>query len=92
MRWHRGVQSRSQRGERPARRLTGVLLKFLPKAGFVVIDAHERPFATDQQLFSRGLARTDVVGAPLESWVFSLVDAVWLGDNRIEEIRRAHAA
>ncbi len=69
----------------------GVSLHFLPKKGFMVIDAQERPFANNQQLFSRGLARADVVGTPLAPWVFSLVDAVWLGDDRIDEMRQAHA-
>jgi hypothetical protein len=69
----------------------GVSLRFLPKKGFMVIDAQERPFAKGQQLFSRGLARTDVIGTPLAAWVFSLVDAVWLGDDRIDEMRQAHA-
>jgi hypothetical protein len=70
---------------------TGVSLKFLPKKGFMVIDAQGRPFVKDQKLFSRGLARTDVVCTPLAAWVFSLVDAVWLGEDRIDEMRQAHA-
>ncbi len=60
-RWGEGVE--------PLER-AGVSLRFLPKKGFMVIDAHERPFAKHQRLFSRGLARADVVGTPLASWVF----------------------
>ena len=43
--------------------------------------------ADDRTLCSRALERTDVIGTPLANDVFSLVDALWLTEPRIEELR-----
>ena len=55
--------------------------------GFMVIDASTRPFSKEQTLFSRSLRREEVVGTDLAQELYAMVDAVWLGDSRIAEIR-----
>jgi hypothetical protein len=53
---------------------------------FMVIDSATRPVATNE-LVGRALSREEVIGTTLSQRVFALVDAVWLGDDRITEIR-----
>jgi hypothetical protein len=53
----------------------------------MVIDSGHRP-ANTSQLCGRALKRADVIGTPLASEVFQLVDAIWLQDARIAEVRR----
>jgi len=53
---------------------------------FMVIDAQGRP-PDDRGLCGRALRRDEVVGTPLASHVFSLVDALWLKEPRIAEVR-----
>jgi hypothetical protein len=55
---------------------------------FMVIDATDRPIAKGE-LVSRALRREEVIGTPLAQQVFDIVDAIWLQDQRIEEIRGA---
>lgn len=43
--------------------------------------------ADDRSLCGRALERADVIGTPLANEVFLLVDALWLTEPRIEEIR-----
>jgi len=38
-------------------------------------------------LLGRSLLRAEVVGTPLASEVFALVDAIWLTDSRIAEVK-----
>lgn len=52
----------------------------------MVIDAGDRRRG-NKPLFTRSLRRDDVVGTPLASQVFQLVDAIWLTDPRIEEVK-----
>jgi hypothetical protein len=52
----------------------------------MVIDSATRSVAKNE-LVGRALPRAEVMGTPLAERVFSLVDAVWLGDGRIGEIR-----
>ena len=53
---------------------------------FMVIDAQGRP-PDDRALCGRALRRNDVVDTPLASHVFALVDALWMTELRISEIR-----
>lgn len=45
--------------------------------------------ATDNMLTlaAHKLARADVIGTPLAPLIFSMLDAIWLGDNRLVELR-----
>lgn len=43
--------------------------------------------ADDRNLCGRALERSDVLGTPLATEVFSLVDSLWLAEPRIEEVR-----
>lgn len=53
---------------------------------FMVIDGKGRR-TDDRALCGRALKRAEVVGTPLAQEVFALVDAVWLTDPRIGEVR-----
>jgi hypothetical protein len=52
---------------------------------FMVIDSGNRPVASSD-LVGRSLARVEVIGTPLAEVAFSIVDAVWLQDERIAEV------
>jgi hypothetical protein len=66
----------------------GASLLYRPdEGGFMVIDASTRPFSKEQTLFSRSLRREEVVGTDLAAELFAMVDAVWLGDSRIADVR-----
>lgn len=52
---------------------------------FMVVDAAGR--GAERKLASRDLARAEVIGTPLASEVFAMVDAIWLGDARVAELR-----
>jgi len=54
--------------------------------GFMVIDAGPREVSRSE-LVGRPLSREELLGTPLAKQVFELVDAIWLGDDRIEEVR-----
>jgi hypothetical protein len=53
---------------------------------FMVIDAGSRPIAKDNQLASTALRRDQVIGTPLATEVFVMLDAIWTGDSRIVEL------
>ena len=55
---------------------------------FMVIDATERPIAGGD-LVGRALRREEVIDTPLAKQAFDIIDAIWLQDQRIEEIRGA---
>ena len=55
--------------------------------GFMVIDASSRPFAAASHLFSHALSRQEVVGTPFAAELFTFIDAIWLQDSRIGEVR-----
>lgn len=64
-------------------------LRFRPApdgGAFMVIDAGDRR-PSSPPLFSRSLRRDEVVGTPLAPRVFQLVDAIWLTNPRIEEVK-----
>jgi len=55
---------------------------------FTVIDSVDRP-AASSDLVGKALARHEVIGTPLATQAFELVDAIWLLDKRIAEIVEA---
>lgn len=66
-----------------------VSLLYQPRLGggsFMIVNGQGRR-ADDRGLCDRALERAEVVGAPLVNKVFSLVDALWLTESRIEEVR-----
>jgi hypothetical protein len=66
-----------------------VSLEYQPRVqggSFMVTDSEHRP-ANSPTLCGRALKRSDVVGTSLAKEVFELVDAVWLQDPRIKEVR-----
>jgi hypothetical protein len=54
---------------------------------FMVIDASQRQVG--EELAHRRLSRDEVIGTPLAKLAFDIVDAIWLQDPRIGEIRGA---
>jgi hypothetical protein len=54
--------------------------------GFTIIDSEARP-ANSRRLCGRALKREEVIGTPFAQEAFQLVDAIWLGDPRIEEVK-----
>jgi hypothetical protein len=54
----------------------------------MVIDATGRPIAQGD-LVSRSLRRAEVIDTPIAKQVFDIIDAIWLQEGRIEEIRVA---
>ena len=53
---------------------------------FMVVDAGEREVGKSD-LVSAAFGREKVIGTPLAEVVFGMVDAIWLGDGRIAEVR-----
>lgn len=79
-RWGEGTTARDR---------VGVSLLYRASEGsFMVVDASTRPFSKDQDLFSRALDRSEVMGTSLAAAAFAAVDALWLKETRIEEITR----
>jgi hypothetical protein len=52
----------------------------------MIIDAEHRPIAKRGTLAATALRCDQVVGTALAKHVFDLIDAIWLGDNRIQEL------
>ena len=67
--------------------LSGVKVRITDGGAFTVIDAAARSFAQGQHVFARALGRDEVIATPLAATVYRLVDAIWLGDTRIDEVR-----
>lgn len=63
-----------------------VSLEFRHGAGVMVIDASARDISKNA-LVGRGLRRDEVVGTPLATRVFEVVDVIWSADTRIAEVR-----
>ena len=51
----------------------------------MVVDAAGRP-AANGNLAGTALARTEVLGSPLEQEAYDVIDAVWLKDSRTKEL------
>lgn len=54
--------------------------------GFMVVDA-DKTTISSHPLVGRALSREDVIDTPLAEEVFELVDAIWLEDGNIAEVR-----
>ena len=54
--------------------------------GFMVVDA-DKTTISSHPLVGRALSRADVIDKPLAEEVFELVDAIWLEDGNIAEVR-----
>lgn len=73
---------------KPEHRLAVSLLYRPAQAGgsFMVIDGEGRR-TDDRSLCGRALKRVEVIGTPLAQEIFALVDAVWLTEPRIGEVK-----
>lgn len=56
--------------------------------GFAVVDADRTPISSNP-LVGRALSRANVINTPLAQEVFDLIDAIWLEDENIAEVRRS---
>jgi hypothetical protein len=52
---------------------------------FMVTEASGRPLATSG-LASKTLGRKDVIGTPIATTVFDMVDVIWVDDPRVSEL------
>lgn len=69
------------------RQLVSLLFQPSTSGGsFNIIDSESRP-ANDPELCGRALTRAEVVGTPLAKEVSELIDAIWLQDPRISEVK-----
>lgn len=74
-----------------ARVLISLVYDFGPDGGgFTVIDSEARP-ANTRELCGRALRRDEVIGTPFAQEAFQLVDAIWLHDPRIDEVRNLNS-
>jgi len=53
---------------------------------FMVVDAQGR-LASDGKLANSALKQSEIIGTPLAPQVFALIDAIYMGDPRLDEIR-----
>jgi len=69
------------------RQVTSVEYRVVDKQpGFMVIDATTRPIA-DNSLANTALRRDQVIDKPIAQDIFAIVDAVFMKEERIEEVR-----
>ena len=71
--------------------LVSLLYQPRPGGGSFMVASGKGRRADDRSLCGRALERADVIGTPLANEVFSLLDALWLSEPRIEEIRAMDA-
>jgi hypothetical protein len=57
---------------------------------FMVINGEGRS-ADNRRLCGRALSRDEVIGTPLATQVFTLIDALWLTEPRVAEVRALEA-
>ena len=57
------------------------------RSGFMLLDARDRWSEHRAGIASTTLARTDIEATPVADEVYAIVDAVWMRDGRIDEIR-----
>lgn len=55
-------------------------------AQFMVVDAQRRP-TSGGELADTALKRSEIIGTLLAPQVFALIDAIYMGDQRLDEIR-----
>lgn len=70
-----------------------VALDYRPRPGggaFMVVSGKGRR-GDDRTLCARALEREEVIGTPLATEVFALVDALWLTEPRLEHVRALDA-
>jgi hypothetical protein len=67
--------------------LVSLLYQPRPGGGSFMVASGKGRRADDRGLCGRALERADVIETPLANEVFSLVNALWLTEPRIEEIR-----
>lgn len=58
---------------------------------FMIIDGEGRP-ADSRTLCKRALRRAEIIGTPMASEVFGLVDALWLTEPRLDEVKALNNA
>lgn len=75
-----------EEAETDQRVLVSLLFRPGPLGGFMVINGAGRP-PDIRSLCRRALTRAEVIGTWLAEEAFQMVDAIWLQDPRIEEIR-----
>jgi hypothetical protein len=82
------VLGRWGEGTSPAdRKIVAVAYRIIDGAPqFMVIDAADRPVAKSGKLAAAALRRDQVIGTPLATDVFAMLDSVWLSDDRIGEL------
>jgi len=54
--------------------------------GFMVIDSSDRPIA-GSELIGKALRRDEVLGTPTATHAFAILDAIYMGDVRLGELR-----
>lgn len=67
------------------RSLAELLYRPGESGGFMVVDAVADPTST---LYKQGIPRNAIIGTPLAQICFDLVDAIWLQDTRIAELKQ----
>ena len=76
-----------ERAEAKDRQAVSLEYRIVNRQGsFIVVDASTRPIV-DSTLAGTALKRDDVIGTPFAQTVFAIVDAIFVKDERIEEIR-----
>ncbi|KQY64915.1 MULTISPECIES: hypothetical protein [unclassified Brevundimonas] len=76
-------------GGAPSSKRIAVSLEYRQMAsgpGFTIIDAPDRAFSMSP-VVGEALSRSDVVGTKLADEVFAIIDAIWLQDERIRDLR-----
>ncbi|EEF61671.1 hypothetical protein [Pedosphaera parvula] len=58
------------------------------KPGFMVVDPGQIAIAPNPEI-GKGLKRSEVIGTPMANEVFEVLDAIWLQDERIAEVRNS---
>lgn len=75
-------------GTEPSDRvLVSLLYKPRPGGGSFMVASGKGRRADDRSICARALERADVIGTVLAKETFSLVDALWLTEPRMQEIR-----
>lgn len=79
-------------GSSPADRSNiAVAFRLMPEGPqFMVVDAGGRPLARRGSLAANSLRRDQVIGTPVATEVFAMLDAIWVQDHRICELAGAH--
>lgn len=55
----------------------------------MIVDAQGR-LTSESELAEAALKRSDIIGTPVASQVFALIDAIYMGDPRLDELRTWH--